>query len=204
MRVIKPSPFYKHRSLEATSSNDISVIADSIKILENAPEEDRHNHTQKIAEATDMASGVKIACEGVKIDSDFFKGGFDMVSLFYSMHLKRIHGFETGENRPIEYFKLDCFKNPSEAKILDEKDLEIYDKINYETQNQHRSNILFDSFDVRTIKFPKEHTELNEMKFDGTTYQGHGSSASPSSPSSSEISSEKENEELKSIMESVF
>ena len=168
--VVKPSPDYKHRVLEGSSSeNEFKHLSDK-ELLNLVTEDDKHNHTQRISETTSMNSAVQIACEGFKIDREFFKGGEHIISIFYKMHLKRVYYLETDENRPMEFFNLDCLKCNTEKKKDDEDEFTPSEKLALDSQQSQNLALLFETFNISNIEFPEEITIKNEMKDDGSVF----------------------------------
>ena len=201
-----PYPNYRrsrYRHLEATKRLLESHEKTDEEMKASFTEEDLNSHSERISKTKDMSSAVKLACEGVKIDSEFFKGGFEIISVYYKVHLKKIHFLETGENRPIQYFDLDCFEKKEDLELADESHLSTVQKIMYEDELEDNFANLIRSFDILSIKEPKEMKNVPEMEFDGTLYKA-GSNTNNSSFSSNEINSLKTDREIESIIESVF
>ena len=173
-RTNPPYPNYRRsRYLEGEKRFLEAANVSSIEELLKFDEEEEEPHMERIADVTDMETAKKIACEGVKIDSDFYKGGFEIIKTFYKMHLKRVHFLETKENRPLDYFNMNCFVDPKnevkneEEEVLSEAESYLQQKIQREYYNS-----IFETFNISNIDIPEELENFEEMFNDGSNYEG--------------------------------
>ena len=117
--------------------------------------EDEVFESDLIAESTTMDQAKKLACEGLKKDSDFYKGGFAVIKVFYQTHLKRVHYLETKENRPLDYFDLECFVDPKNEEKRDFNTLSAATAFRLKEQDQFLFNELMSVFNVTKIDMPQ-------------------------------------------------
>jgi len=161
-----------YRQLEGQQRILESTGYSSMKELTTLTEEEEDPHTQRIARATDMASAKAIACEGVKVDSDYFKGAHTLIKIFYQTHLKRVHYLETKENRPIEYFNLECFVDPHNESPTDYSTLSAKESAEAQHRDFNYFNEVMKIFSITRIDLPKELINSEEMSNSGSVVDG--------------------------------
>jgi len=191
-RIHPPYPGWRrYRALESQKRTLEALQVDSMKELYELDfdEEEVNPHSNRIAKVNSMSEARQLACEGVKIDSEFFKGSFPVVSTFYKVHLKRVHYLETKENRPVEYFNLSCFVDPKN-EIVDVNQHQS-EAINFDHENLKNDylNQIFETFNVASINLPEALSKIPEMSNDGSNLEGTAVTTIPvSSPHSSTAS----------------
>jgi len=211
MKNLPPHQGYTHRVLESNDYNfELSENDEheEEKINSLLQDEDRDPHTLRISRVNTMAEAIPLACEGSKIDNNFFSTGLEVINMYYQNELRRVHYLETGENRDPSYFALKCLTKPKPSHGVDETNLGLTQKIMVETQLENSIFSMFHTFDLGKIDFPESIDKVTQIVFAGETYDDHNSvthtSSNYSDSSNLDALQAQNDAEIESIIESVF
>lgn len=120
---------YHGRVLEDEKEDMVQIKKEYTKLLD----EKESKNVENMYICTSVEECINDACEGIKNDTEIYLNGHQTIAAFYQTALQLAYKRITGKLINVDYFYLKCMENVRKDGKIDNSNLELNDKLLYDT-----------------------------------------------------------------------